>query len=64
MQIARDWNTSGYEGYVLRFNVRAEFLSKYEVHVAGSSIHLEYWIPANHIRNGAARRRKGSVIAR
>ena len=50
VQIARDWNTkeeaSGYEGYVLRFNVRTEFLSKYDVHVAGSSIHREYWIPA------------------
>jgi hypothetical protein len=50
VQIARDWNTkdeaSGYEGFVLRFHVRSEFLSKYEVHAAGSSIHREYWIPA------------------
>jgi hypothetical protein len=53
VQIARDWNTkdeaSGYEGYVLKFNVRAEFVSKYEVHVAGSSIHREYWIPAEDL---------------
>ena len=53
MQIARDWNTkdaaSGYEGYVLRFNVRTEFLSKYDVHVVGSSIHREYWIPADEL---------------
>ena len=53
VEIARDWNTkdeaSGYEGYVLRFNVRAEFLEKYDVHVAGSSIHREYWIPAGDL---------------
>lgn len=50
IQIARDWNTkdeaSGYEGYVLKFSVREEFLSRYEVHVVGSSKHQEFWIPA------------------
>jgi hypothetical protein len=49
-QIARDWNTrdeqSGFSGYVLRFKVRAGFLSQYEVHTVGSSAHREYWIPA------------------
>jgi len=49
-QIARDWNTkdeaSGFEGYVLRFYVHTEFLSRYEVHVVGHSRHQEYWIPA------------------
>lgn len=49
-QIARDWNTkderSGFVGYVLRFQVQTEFLDRYEVHVAGSSRHREYWIPA------------------
>jgi hypothetical protein len=53
LQIARDWNTkdeaSGYQGYVLRFNVRTEFLSRYEVHVAGESRHREYWIPAQEL---------------
>jgi hypothetical protein len=48
-QIARDWNTkderSGFVGYVLRFQVQTEFLDRYEVHVAGSSRHREYWIP-------------------
>lgn len=48
-QIARDWNTkderSGYAGYVLRFNVQTDFLSRYEIHVVGNSIHREYWIP-------------------
>jgi hypothetical protein len=49
-QIARDWNTkderSGFAGYVLRFQVRSDFLQKYDVHVVGSSGHREYWIPA------------------
>ena len=47
-QIARDWNTkdesSGFVGYVLRFGVRSEFLSHYEVHTDGSSEHRHYWI--------------------
>ena len=49
-QIAGDWNTkdeiSGYSGYVLRFRVPSEFLSKYAVHTVGASMHQEYWIPA------------------
>jgi hypothetical protein len=50
VQIARDWNTkdeaSGYAGFVLKFDVRTEFLSRYDVHVVGDSHHREYWIPA------------------
>jgi hypothetical protein len=50
VQIAQDWNTkdeaSSYEGYVLRFDVRAELLSRYETHVVADSHHREYWIPA------------------
>jgi len=50
VQIARDRNTkdeaSGYEGHVLKFSVLTAFLNRYEVHVVGSSIHREYWIPA------------------
>ena len=53
IQIARDWNTkdeaSGYEGYVLKFDVRTAFLSRYDVHVVGSSNHREYWIPAAEV---------------
>jgi hypothetical protein len=52
-QIARDWKTrdeqSGFVGYVLRFQVRAEFLRKYDVHVVGSAGHREYWIPAGDL---------------
>jgi hypothetical protein len=49
-QIAERWNVmdelSGFRGYVLRFEVDAEFLSRYPVRQAGGAAHLEYWIPA------------------
>jgi hypothetical protein len=52
-QIARDWNTqdaaSGYVGYVTRFSVQSEFLSRYPVRRAGTDRHLEYWIPAGDL---------------
>ena len=52
-QIAREWNTkdpaSGYAGYVTRFRVRTEFLRRYEVRTVGSSLHQEYWIPAEDL---------------
>jgi hypothetical protein len=52
-QIARDWNTkderSGFVGYVLRFQVRTEFLRNYDVHVVGNGGHREYWILAEDL---------------
>ena len=49
-QIARDWNTrSGGTGYVLRFEVGSEYLSKFPVQTVGSRIHQEYWIPADEL---------------
>ena len=49
-QIARDWNTkdehSGFIGYVLEFDVDAEYLNRFEVRKVGGDKHLEYWIPA------------------
>ncbi|MEH2191398.1 MAG: hypothetical protein V7K98_01850 [Nostoc sp.] len=52
-QIARNWNAAstdtGYIGYVTRFQVRAEFLSRYSVKTVGGSIHQEYWIPAEDL---------------
>lgn len=48
-KIACDWNTkdaqSGWVGYVLRFHVDSEFLSRYEIHQVGDVSHREYWIP-------------------
>ncbi|MBD2776367.1 ADP-ribosylglycohydrolase family protein [Iningainema tapete] len=50
IQIARNWNAAsadtGYIGYVTRFQVRAEFLSRYSIQTVGASMHQEYWIPA------------------
>jgi hypothetical protein len=51
-QIARDWNTRHSEhgrGFVTRFRVDAEFLSRYDVQTVGGSAHREYWIPAGEL---------------
>lgn len=52
-QIARDWNVrdaaSGYRGYVLRFQVPSDFLERYPLQVVGTSVHTEYWIPAEDL---------------
>lgn len=51
MQIARDWNTKEEAGvgYVTRFGVSTEYLQRYEVKTVGSSLHQEYWIPAEDL---------------
>ena len=50
IKIARDWNVpaSG-SGFVSRFDVRADFLARYEVQEAGGRAHTEYWIPAEEL---------------
>lgn len=49
-QIARDWNTrDGGTGYVLRFEVENEYLSRFAIQTAGSRVHREYWIPAEEL---------------
>lgn len=49
-RIASTWNVrdSGY-GAVFSFQVRCDFLERYEFHTVGSSIHQEYWIPAEDL---------------
>lgn len=49
-RIARDWNVkhSG-AGFVTRFEVRKEFLDRYEVQQVGGATILEYWIPAEDL---------------
>src|SRR5258706_13864677 len=49
-QIAREWNVpaSG-SGYVTRFAVRKDFLSRYAERQVGASIHRELWIPAEEL---------------
>jgi hypothetical protein len=49
-QIASRWNTAeGKVGYVTRFVVRSDFLANHDVHIVGSRIHAEYWIPAEEL---------------
>lgn len=51
-QIARDWNAKHNAdkiGYVTRFEVKSEFLARYEIQTVGGSIHQEYWIPAEDL---------------
>ncbi len=50
VKIARDWNVrdSG-AGFVTRFEVRRDFLGRYEVQEAGGRAHREYWIRAGEL---------------
>ncbi|MBN9086143.1 MAG: hypothetical protein J0J01_04465 [Reyranella sp.] len=50
IKIARDWNVpaSG-SGFVTRFEVRKEFLDRYQVQTAGGRLYQEYWIPAEEL---------------
>lgn len=48
--IARDWNVkeSG-SGYVTRFQVRADYVARFEVQTVGGSICKELWVPAEEL---------------
>lgn len=49
-QIAREWNAQGDgAGFVTEFDVDAHYLSHFEIHRVGSSVHDEYWIPAERL---------------
>jgi len=52
-QIARDWNTKVGDqlGFVTRFEVHADFLSRFEKKVVGGREHEEYWIPAEELES-------------
>lgn len=49
-QIARDWNVkeSG-SGLVTRFAIDSDFVSRYPVQSVGSSVHQEFWVPAEDL---------------
>lgn len=51
--IAEKWNTkdpnSGYVGYVLQFEIDAEYIARYPVQNVGGPESLEYWIPAEEL---------------
>jgi hypothetical protein len=51
-QIARDWNTKFNAercGYVTRFQVRSDFLTRYTPQTVGGALHRELWIPAGEL---------------
>ncbi|MDF2189246.1 ADP-ribosylation/crystallin J1 [Paraflavitalea sp. CAU 1676] len=50
VQIARDWNVpaSG-SGYVTKFEVRSDYVSKFRVENVGGEIHNELWVPADEL---------------
>ena len=53
VEIASKWNVkdvfSDYKGYVLRFAVSDEYISKFDVQTVGAVYHKEFWIPAEEI---------------
>jgi hypothetical protein len=52
IQIARDWNAHNPligEGYVTRFAERKSYLEIIAAKTVGSTIHQEYWIPAEEL---------------
>ena len=53
VQIARDWNTkdksNGCVGYVTKFEVDTDYLSRFPVEVVGGKQHSEHWIPAEDL---------------
>ena len=50
IKIARDWNVpaSG-SGYVTCFQVRKDFIGRYQAQTAGGREYQEYWIPAEEL---------------
>lgn len=49
-QIASQWNVphSG-SGFVTAFEVDDAYISRFDVQTVGSSVHQEYWIPAEEL---------------
>lgn len=52
-QIARDWNTKdgSFAGFVTEFEVDDSYMAAFQPHIVGSSLHSEYWIPAERLRD-------------
>ena len=49
-QIARDWNVkeSG-SGFVTKFKIESDYVSRFQIHTVGSSVHRELWVPAEEL---------------
>lgn len=49
-QITVEWNLPAYgTGYVTKFEVRSNYLKKFEIQNVGGEIHNELWIPAEEL---------------
>ncbi len=49
-QISIEWNVPAYgAGYVVKFNVDADYLKKYTVQNVGGKIHNELWVPSENM---------------
>ena len=49
-EIAKKWNVrENGGGFVTRFEVRKEFMDRYEVQVVGARHHSEWWVPAEEL---------------
>jgi hypothetical protein len=56
IRIARDWNVPhDGVGYVTRFDVESEYLSRYPVQQVGGRTILELWVPAEELHEFNAR---------
>ncbi len=50
IQIARDWNVAASgSGFVTKFEVKADYLNKFEMQNVGGQIHNELWVPAEEL---------------
>ena len=49
-QITVDWNVRAYgNGYVTKFEVKSDYLDKFEIQNVGGKVHNELWIPAEEL---------------
>lgn len=50
IQISREWNVPAYGvGYVTKFAVKTDYLTKYNIENVGGQIHNELWVPAEEL---------------
>lgn len=50
IQISKEWNVPAYGvGYVTRFAVKTDYLTKFKVENVGGQIHNELWVPAEEL---------------
>lgn len=50
IQIARDWNVAASgSGFVTKFAVKSEYVSKFEIQNVGGHIHNELWVPVDEL---------------